>query len=119
MFADPQVVTYATVGKNLPAIARGDTQSEYRLYDTGGVVFDLILAHQFKARNRAIARLRRDVYAADPLVPAQNILASMTATLTVDFPLFGVTAADASNLVNALHDWGTSALLLRLISGET
>jgi len=119
MFADPQSVTYATVAKSLPAISRSDTQSEYKLFDTGGVVYDLILAHSFKTRNRAIIRLRRDAYASDPLVPANNVLASMTATLTVDYPTFGLTVTDAQNLANALVAWSTSANVLKVISGET
>jgi hypothetical protein len=118
MFTDPQSVTYATVAKSLAAISRGDSQSEYRL-DDAGVVFDLILSHQFKTRRRVVARLRRDAYAADPLVPTQNVLASATATFTIDFPNVGMTAVDAQNLANALTLWLTSANVLRLAGGET
>lgn len=118
MFADPLSITYATVAKSLPAIARSDTQSEYKLLDAG-VVFDVILAHQFKTRNRVIARLRRDVYAPDPVVPAQNVLASATATLTLDFPNVGMLPVDIQNLGNALIAWATPANLLRLIGGES
>lgn len=118
MFADPQAVTYATVAKSLPAIGRTDSQSEYKLNDSG-VVYDLILSHQFKARNRVVARLRRDSFASDPLVPTQNILASMTATLTIDFPTTGLTAADAQSLAKALVGWATDANVLKLVNGET
>jgi len=118
MFADPQSVTYATVAKSLPAIGRNETQSEYKLNDSG-VVYDLILAHQFGKRNRAVARLRRDSFASDPLVPANNILGSMTATLTVDFPTVGLTAADAQALAKALIAWATDANVLKLVNGET
>lgn len=118
MFADPQSVTYATVAKSLPAISRSDNQSEYKLNDNG-VVYDLILSHQFKTRSRVVARLRRDSYAADPLVPAQNTLGSMTATLTIDFPQFNLTPADAQALAKALVGWASDANLLKLINGET
>lgn len=118
MFADPQSVTYATVAKSLPAIGRNDTQSEYKLNDTTAV-FDLVLLHQFKTRNRVVARLRRDATSADPLVPAQNILASGTATFTVDFPSVGYTPTDAQNLAKALRDWLSDANILKLINGET
>jgi len=118
VFADPQSVTYATVAKSLAAVGRSADQSEYKLNDTG-VVFDLILSHQFKTRSRVVARLRRDNYASDPLVPAQNILASMTATLTIDFPQVGLTPADAVSLAKALRDWASDANLLKLVSGET
>lgn len=118
MFSDPQSITYATVAKSLPAIGRGENDSEYQLNDAG-TIYNLSLSHQFKARNRVVARLQRTVYAPDPLVPAQNILASATATVTVDFPNTGLTAADAQNLANALIAWATSANILKLLNGET
>lgn len=118
MFADPQSVTYSTVAKSLPAIGRGDDSSEYKLNDSG-VVYDLLLQHQFKARNRAVVRLRRDSYASDPIVPTNNVLASMTATLTIDFPNVGLTPADAQALALALVGWATSANILKLVNGET
>jgi len=118
VFTDPQSITYATVAKSLPTIGRNDLQSEYKLNDSG-VVFDLILGHQFKSRNRVVARLRRDCYAADPLVPAQNVLASATATFTVDFPNVGMTLVDAQNLGKALVGWLSDATLLKLLNGET
>jgi hypothetical protein len=118
VFADPQSVTYATVAKSLAAIGRSNEQSEYKLNDSG-TIFDLVLAHQFKTRNRCVARLRRDAFSADPLVPAQNILASATCTLTIDFPNVGLTATDAQNLAKALVGWASDANLLKLINGET
>lgn len=118
VFSDPQSVTYSTVAKSLPAIGRSDSQSEYKLNDSG-VVYDLILSHQFKARNRVVARLQRDSAVSDPLVPAQNILASMTATMTIDFPKVGLSTADAQALGKALRDWLTDANILKLVGGET
>lgn len=118
MFADPQSVTYAAAAKSLPAIGRTDSQSEYKLNDSG-VVYDLILSHQFKARSRVVARLRRDAFVTDPLVTGQNIPASMTATFTMDFPSSGLTTADAQNLGNALVAWLTSGNILKLANGET
>lgn len=118
MFADPQSVTYATVAKSLPTIGRSETESEYKLNDSG-VVYDLILSHQFKTRNRVVARLRRDSYASDPLVPAQNVLASMTGTFTLDFPNVGLTAVDVQNLGKALVAFLSDANILKLVNGET
>jgi hypothetical protein len=119
VFSDPQSVTYATVAKSLPAIGRGEAQSEYKLVDTGGIIYDLTLAHQFKARTRVSARLRRDSSVTDPLVPANSIPASMTATLTIDFPNAGLTPTDAQVLVKALVTWAFDANFLKLASGET
>lgn len=118
MFADPQSVTYATVAKSLPRIDNGPGSSEYKLNDSG-VVYDLVLSHQFKTRNRVVARLRRDSTIADPLVPTQNFLASATATFTIDFPRTGLTTVDAQNLGNALVGFLTSANILKLANGET
>lgn len=118
MFADPQSVTYAAVAKSLPAIGRSADSSEYKLNDSG-VVYDLVISHQFKARNRAVVRLRRDAFATDPIKPTQNILASMTASFTLDFPATGYTAADAQALGNALVAWLTSGNILKIATGET
>ena len=118
MFADPQSITYAAAAKSLPAIGRSDESSEYKLNDSG-VVFDLILSHQFKTRNRCVIRLRRDAYASDPLVPAQNILASATATFTLDFPTTGLVAADVQSLGKCLVAWLTDANILKMVNGET
>jgi hypothetical protein len=119
MFADPLSITYATVAKSLPAVGRGTDSSQYKLNDSG-TVYTLSLSHQFKPRRtRAVARLQRDAFAADPLVPTSNTLASMTTTLTIDFPTTGLTAADAQNLANALTGFATSANILKLCNGET
>lgn len=118
MFTDPQSVTYNAVAKSLVAISRGDSQSVYQLND-GGVVYNLAISHQFKTRNRAVVRLRRDASATDPLIPAQNILASATATFTIDFPTAGYTPTDIQNLGNALVAWLSSGNVLKVINGET
>lgn len=118
MFSDPQSVTYAAVAKSLPAISRGESQSVYALNDTG-VGYTLTLSHQFKTRNRVVARLQRDSSVTDPIIPAQNIRASMTATFTMDFPNAGLTTADAQALGKALVGFLSDATLLKLAGGET
>lgn len=118
MFSDPQTVTYSAVAKVLPAVSRGDTSSVYQLNDAG-VKYELTLSHSYAKRNRVVARLRRDAYAADPLVPAQNILAGATATFTIDFPNVGLLPADNVALVKALRDWLIDATITKLVNGET
>lgn len=118
MLTDPQSVTYATVAKSLPAISRGDTQSVYKLND-GTATYELLVSHQFKARNRVIARLQRTSTASDPLVPAQNILASATVTFTMDFPNVGVLPTDVQNLAKALVGYLADATILKMVNGET
>lgn len=119
MFTDPQSVTYATVAKTLPAIGRSNDQSDYLLQDTGNVTYRLTLLHTFKARNRVVARLRRDSVVGDPLTTGNNIPVSMTATLTIDIPSVGLTLADGQNLGKALVGWASDANLLKLLNGET
>lgn len=118
MFADPQSVTYATVAKSLPAISRSDDDSVYAFHD-GTAKYTLTLGHQFKKRNRVVARLQRDIYVADTLVPANSMLASSTCTFTIDFPSSGVLPSDAQALANALIGWLSSANVLKLVNGET
>jgi len=118
MLADPQSVTYATVAKSLVAVSRGDDSSVYKLNDSG-TLYELTINHTFGKRNRVYAKLRRDVYAADPIVPTQNILAGATVSMTIDYPLTGLTATDAQNLAKALRDWAVDATLLKIINGET
>lgn len=119
MLADPQSITYATVAKSLPAVGRGETSSIYKLFDGTTATYTLTVSHQFAKRNRAVVRLTRDSVVTDPLVPANSIAASMSATLTLDFPTAGLVATDAQALGNALCGWLTSANILKVVNGET
>jgi len=119
VFSDPQSITYAGAAKSLPAISRNGTTSVYQLNDNG-VNYVLTLSHQFAKRNRVVARLQRASYSSDPLVPANSVLASMSATMTIDFPLTGLVVADAAALGKALTDFlSTSTNMTRLAGGET
>jgi len=118
VLSDPQSVTYAAVAKSLAKTGSDSESSTYRLNDAG-TIYTLVVSHAFKRRNRAVARLTRDSYVTDPLVPANSIAAGMSATVTVDFPTAGILPSDAQNLVNALTGWLVSATALKLINGET
>ena len=117
MLVDPQPITYAAVVKSLVRTNQIDGECTYRL-DDAGVKYNLIVGHQFKARNRVNVRLRRENYSADPLVPTQNILASVQVSFTMDFPNVGLTAADAAALAKALVLYLTDVQLLKLANGE-
>jgi len=119
MFADPQSITDNTVSKSLPCIGRGDSQSEYRTVDSGGVTYDLILSRTFAKRTRAVARLKVDSAVTDPLVPANSVAVSTTVSFSIDRPQFGVTADRANQIAQALVDWLTDANILKLCNGET
>jgi len=118
MLADPQSVTYNTVAKSLVTSFRGEQESQYRLNDSG-VIYLLRVGHTFGKRNRTFAQLRRESYVSDPVVPANNLLAGMFATLTIDWAPVGLAAADAQYLGNALTGWASSATILKMINGET
>lgn len=119
MLSDPQSITYATVSKSLPRIDTGPAGSIYQLNDSG-TIYNLTISHQFAKRNRAVVRLRRDSFATDPLTPANSLLASMTASLTIDFPTTGLTVADAASLTKALTDFlAVSGIAARVAGGET
>lgn len=118
MFSDPQSITFNSVAKSLAAIGRGDTQSVYKLVSTDAE-YVLTLSHQFKTRNRVVARLQRTAIVTDPLMPSGNIVASATATLTIDFPSTGFSQTDIQNQAKALVAWASDANILKLVGGET
>lgn len=118
MFADPQSVTYNSVAKSLPAIGRSPEQSVYKLV-AADAEYELTLSHSFKTRNRVVARLKRTAVVSDVLVPAQNLTASATVTITADFPSNGFALADVQKHLMALRDWASDGNLLKLVGGET
>lgn len=117
MLSDPQSVTYNTVAKSLVRSSSGDRMSEYRLNDSG-TLYLLRTGHTFAKRNRVFARLARDAYVADPVVPTQNLFAGSVVTLSIDWSSIGQTATDAQNIAKALVAWASDATLLKLINGE-
>lgn len=119
MLSDPQSFTYATTPVSLPAISRGADTSVYRAY-VAGAEYTMTISHQFRKRNRAVVRLQRDTVVQDILTPANQVSASMACTLTMDFPVSGLTTADVNNLVQALLGFvGTTGLASRIAIGET
>lgn len=116
--ADPQPIVYATVTKNLARTGMALDQSTYAL-DDSGVVYNLNIFKNIKKRKRIVVRLSRASVVTDPLVPANSIGVSMAATLTIDFPLVGLYAADAKALGLALQSLTNDAgFLLKVCNGE-
>lgn len=118
MFADPQGLTYNTVAKSLVRISAGEDSSIYRLDDSGNV-YTFQISHQFGKRNRFVAKVTRESTAADPLDDNTNIATSASVTLSIDVPVVGVPAADASYLAQMLIDWASDANIAKLCAGET
>lgn len=118
MLVDPFPITYSGAAKNLARIGTSENESIYRL-DDSGTVYTVRVSHQFAKRNRAVVRITRDSAVTDPLIPANSMAVSMTATLTMDFPVSGLTTTDAQLLAKALVGWATDANLLKIANGET
>lgn len=118
MFSEPIGLTYNAVAKNLVRIGSGVDFSDYRLVDGTTAVYNLKIGHAFKTRSRIFLRLQRDAYAADPIVPAQNLLTGAVSTLTVDYLPVGTSATDARNLALALVGFATSGNLDKALAGE-
>lgn len=119
MLSDPQSFTYASTPVSLPAISRGVDTSVYRGY-AANAEYTLTISHQFRKRNRAVVRLQRDSVVQDILTPANSQSASMACTLTMDFPVSGLTISDVNNLTQALLGFvGTSGIPSRIATGET
>lgn len=118
MLADPQGVTYAGAAVSLPRTGTDANASTYKT-QVAGVDYSLIVRHDSKKRNRANVSLRRESAVTDPLVPANSIRASMSASFTLDFPTSGLTTADAQALGKALVGFLTDAILLKVAGGET
>jgi len=116
LFADPQSVTINAVAKSLPAIARDDTSSTYRM-DTGD--YELVVSRQFGKRNRFSVRLNAKKIAADPLASANNLEYKMSVYLVIDVPPVGYTNTEAKDIALGLAGWLTSANLLKVLGGET
>lgn len=125
MFSDPITLIENTTTLSAPAIGRGPLESVYRYEDpTSGDVYAIRVGHKFgPRRNRTYARIEREKYVSSVSVPANSELASWSSTLTVDWPLAGVTDNQVKFTVLALTGWLTSVAnggnILRMIGGET
>jgi hypothetical protein len=116
MFTDPQTVTYNSVGKPMPKIKQGVTDSTYRTADE---TFQLRVSHQStKSRTRRMVRLDQTIIAADPL-SAINTSQSAGVYLVIDEPKFGFDDATLDYMVDALVAWLTAGNIAKLLGSET
>lgn len=117
MLSDPQTVTVNAVAQTLAAISRDDFKSVYR-EDIGE--YTLTISHQETAkRNRRVVRLDRQIIAADPFIPAQNVTQSVSYYLVIDAPLAGFTNTQMKDDVLGLCAWLSSANVLKVLGGES
>lgn len=110
-FADPQSVTIATVANSLPRVPDGFQKVD-------GLV-KLTISHNPKKGQYDSVMLTVNKVTSDPIVPSQNIRATVNATISVKRSTNAVDmSADALNVAKALRDWATDANLTKLLGGE-
>ncbi len=118
-FADPTAINnLAGTSQNLPRTASGDGVGKWKSSDG---LYQFSVSHQYGKRNRHLVRYDYTAPVSDPLVPAQNIVASMSVYLVADVPPSGFTAVQEKALCDALIAYltaGTGAKVTQLLGGE-
>lgn len=117
-FADPQSVTINAIANTLPRVSSGTNGGTFQKDD--GTV-KMIVSHQYGRRTRRTIRIDHKKTSSDPLVPANNIVSSMSTFLVVDVPLVGYTTAEVKQIVDGLVAYLTAssgAKVTQLLGGE-
>jgi len=117
-FSDPEVITLDSVATDFNRTGSGLLVGTFAT-DDGLTEFSV--KHQVGRRYRRMVRLDQRQYAEDPIVPANNILASASVYLVIDHPMVGYTNAEVKILVDGLVDWldaSSGAKVTQLLQGE-
>lgn len=117
-FADPQSVTINAVAQTLARVSSAANGGVFAKDD--GTV-KLTVSHQYGKRTRRTIRIDHKKTSADPLVPANNIVTSMSTYVVVDVPLVGYTITEVKQIVDALTAYLTAssgAKVTQLLGGE-
>jgi len=101
-FSDPQTITIDGVAHDLAKIKSGETSSEFKYSPDGFSNVDLVISHQYAKRTRRVAKLTSDTLASDIFNPDGVIPVSMSISLVIDTPNYGIAVADQKNAVDAL-----------------
>lgn len=120
MLADPQSVIINTTTLSLPAIARSETSSTYRVQDAtyGDVKFTV--SHQYKSRSRISARVDLTKFVTNYGDANNTFPLSASCYVVVDSLSAYTTDAERSYYLKALANWllaGTNAL--SIAGGQT
>lgn len=123
MFTDPQSVT-PTGGSavSMPRTSASDNSGAFKSLDVGTGTDGLTISHVYGKRNRHTIRLTDTKLTADPFLTGSSFIASMSATLIVDVPVTGYTAAQAAAICGGLYTLlsaSTNAATVKLIGGES
>lgn len=119
MFADPQSVTINAVAISLPRVGSGANQGAFAAAD--GLTKESI-SHQYGKRNRRVIRFDVQKTITDPMVPAQNVVASFATYLVVDAPTFGYSITEQKQVVDGVLAYLTAssgAKVTQLLGGES
>lgn len=118
-FSDPQSITISGSAISLPRVSTGANQSTYLSSD--GLV-SLKASSAYGRRTRQVLRLDHSKITADPFIPTQNSKVSMSCYIVFDKPVVGYTNTDVKAIYtgfNSLYTAGTSALIDKLLGGES
>lgn len=119
-FSDPISITFPTAGaKSFPRTGSGLYLGTFQTADG---LRSVKIQHALKRRNRHTIRLDSKKTVADTIVPTNNTIASMSAYLVVDVPVFGYTTAEAADEVNGLLAYlsaSTYAKVTQLLGNES
>lgn len=114
-YSDPQSVT---IGSSATALARTGMTLDAGEFSSEDRLTQMVIRHSKGKRVRHNVLLKVDGTVADPLFPSQNRPVSYQASLTLDLPPSGVTAAQVVALGKALVTWATEANLKQLAGGQ-
>lgn len=115
-YSDPQSVTIGGTATPLPRTGMTIDAGEFSSADR---LTSMAIRHSKGKRVRHNVLLKVDSTVPDPLVPAQNRPVSYQASLTLDLPQTGVTAAQILAVGKALVAWATDANLTALAGGQS
>lgn len=118
-FSDPQSVKISGSTISLPRVS---TSGQKSVYESADGLTKLTISTEKSKRKRHVYRVDVEKYVSDPVVPANNTVASMSCYIVVDRPLFGYTNTEALAVVTGLLEAATestSADLVKLLGSES
>jgi hypothetical protein len=118
-FADPQTITINAVPYTLPRTSSGSSSGVFTKDD--GTV-RMFIGHSQGKRIQDTMRVEFQKIAPNPLISAQNISYSMSASVRVDRPLTGFTVVEAKQVCDGLFALLTAtsgAKTTQLLGGES
>lgn len=118
-FADPQSIKISGSEISLP---RTSTSGNKSAYESADGLTKLTISTEKSRRKRHVYRVDVEKSVSDPMVPANNTVASMSTYIVIDRPLFGYDNTAALAVVAGLLEAATassSADLVKLLGSES